>query len=200
MCGTTLNRRPICLAVVDASLYRPEIEVKAEPSAEAVSSGSSARKGDSARRMVTAGRVTIENDEDDTPSTSTVSLLQATAPRKSKKRKSKVVQPESDPESEDQGHDDDDDEPTPPKQSRKNRISLLSSDKKKLHKSKPSGFLETSMGSTTPKSNNKKRSNVDVNDDAERTPVQPKKSKKDKKNAQTKLRNAKPTGDDDDSS
>lgn len=176
MCGTTLNRRPICLAVVDASLYRPEVEVKAEPSA---ATSSSLPKETSGPRMVTAGRVTIENEEDNTPPTPTVSLFKATAPKKSsKKRKSTAVVDDSD--------DDDHVQPSPPKQSKSNRNSLLSSDKKKLKKkSNSSGFLETSIAeSTSPQGKKNKRSNATADNDTEEHPVLVKKPKKTKKTSQ----------------
>lgn len=175
MCGTTLNRRPICLAVVDASLYRPEVQVKAETTAAAatVPGTPSSTRG----RIATVGRVTIEKADDDTATASISSVFQATAhQKKAKKRKATVVEEEQQ-----------DDAPEEPPVGRK-RITLLSSDKKKLKKSKASGFTETTItpppAAAAKGKKTKRATPEEANDDAN---VMAKKSKKSKSRLQENI-------------
>lgn len=176
LCSTQLARRPICLTLADASLYRKAVPVKAEQR----KTGSEVDVDDDddedadeeqvrraaaapARRIVSLGRVTIETEGDDEVAP-TVSVLQAPKAKKGKKRPSVVA---AEPEEEEQST------TTPAKKSKKQ--------KKQQVIEKPEQDDENAVRELTKsaKKNKRKSHSVETPVAVETaTPTPPKKSKK----------------------
>lgn len=148
LCTAPLNRRPICLAVADSSVYRKPVPVKPEQCADALANDA-VPAAPAARKIISLGRVTIETEGGDDEETNLVSVLQMPMANKAKKPKKRVVE-EADEEIE---NEDDNTTTTPPPSKKankpKNRTSIVAVEPQpapKLNgkrKSGSSGFVET---------------------------------------------------------